>query len=689
MEDILTEILSWENILKNEKKIRYKLNKISNCFRSIKKYKNSFEALFFEELKSQFDRILEKNLSKEKTLFARVISTGIKNKKFILNGIVTKGHIHDLDKRKLALIIKKEIKNNKPKIEKCFGIVDKKITRSGNLFLEMNFINWKNFKKKQFINIIIFKQTSGLMGMIGEFDVLNSIKNINPVIKNLILTSKDNYSKREEKLINFVDRIHLLKHFNRSQVEAIISFLKTNITLIQGPPGTGKTRTILGVISILNLIQENLNMNLLFKSGPEKILVCAPSNAAIDENVMRACQSFILLSKLFKKWPIKIIRLGPNFHPALDHVSLENYAIILSSDIDQKMRLGAFNKIFRKMRIKILKWTPIIFTTLACTGYSVMKISKKTETVIVDEAGQAIELSTLIPIKRSCKKIILIGDVQQLPATVFSKFSADFGYNRSLFKRFQIHGFKIKFLENQHRMHPQISSFPARKFYRNCLKDSVLVNEIKKFQILRCFGPLIFFNVCEGQEQPHLANLSSWCNLDELRVLSFILRALICLNPGFNTGSIGVIGGYNGQIDEIKGYKILKNKDDGFQVNTIDGFQGREKDLIVFTCVRAKVEKGIGFLGDCRRVNVGFTRAKNGFWLIGNSHLLSGDINWLEAIKDTKKRTKLIAIRKPFERSARKLIYWSSYDNVDYSDDGETRSNLYQNLTEYLKYLYI
>ena len=552
----------------------------------------------------------------------------------------------------------------------------------------MNFINWKNFKKKkQIIDIIIFKQTSGIVGMVREFDVLNSIKNITPTIKNLILSSKDNYSKEGEKLVNFVDKIHLLKHFNRSQVEAIVSFLKTNITLIQGPPGTGKTRTILGIISMLNLIQENLNVSLLFKSSPEKVLVCAPSNAAIDENAMRACQSFILISKIFKAWPIKIIRLGPNFHQALDHISLENYSIIMSSDIDQKMRLGAFNKVFRRMRVKILKWTPIIFTTLACTGYSVMKISKKSETVIIDEAGQAIELSTLIPIKRSCKKIILIGDIQQLPATVFSKFSAHFGYNRSLFKRFQIHGFKIKFLENQHRMHPQISSFPARKFYRNCLKDSAFVNEIKKFQTLRCFGPLIFFNVCESQEQSHLANLSSWCNLDELRVISFILRSLICLNPGFNIGSIGVIGGYNGQIDEIKDYKIIKNKDDGLQVNTIDGFQGREKDLIVFTYVRAKVEKGVGFLGDCRRVNVGFTRAKNGFWLIGNSHLLSGDKNWSEAIRDTKKRTKLVAIRKPFERSIRKLIYWSCYDNVDYSDDGESESNLYQNLTEYLKYL--
>jgi len=150
---------------------------------------------------------------------------------------------------------------------------------------------------------------------------------------------------------------------------------------------------------------------------------------------------------------------------------------------------------------------------------------------------------------------------------------------------------------------------------------------------------------------------------------------------------MGIIGGYNGQIDEIKSYRFLKNKEDEIQVNTIDGFQGREKDIICFTCVRAKIEKGIGFLADCRRVNVGFTRAKNGFWLIGNSSVLTGDKNWSEAIKDFTKRTRNLSIRKPFERSIRKIIYWSPGDNIDYSADGESNANFFQKLLNYLKYL--
>ena len=106
----------------------------------------------------------------------------------------------------------------------------------------------------------------------------------------------------------------------------------------------------------------------------------------------------------------------------------------------------------------------------------------------------------------------------------------------------------------------KISSFPARKFYRNCLKDSSTVFEYKKIQTLRCFGPLILFDVSEGQEQSHLGKSSSWCNLDELRVLRLLLRSLICLYPNFNTNSFGIIGGYNGQIDEIKNYKLTERQ---------------------------------------------------------------------------------------------------------------------------------
>jgi len=142
MENILSEILSWEKILKNTKKIRYSLKILSNYFDSIKKYKNSFEVLFFEELRSQFDRILEMSLNKEKIFSAQVLWSGIKNKKFLLSVFVTNGWVKNLDKKRLALISKKEIKSKKIKTKKCFGIVNEKndkerVFKYRNEFLEL------------------------------------------------------------------------------------------------------------------------------------------------------------------------------------------------------------------------------------------------------------------------------------------------------------------------------------------------------------------------------------------------------------------------------------------------------------------------------------------------------------------------------------------------------------------------
>mmetsp|Transcript_539 Transcript_539/g.1280 ORF Transcript_539/g.1280 Transcript_539/m.1280 type:complete len:402 (-) Transcript_539:75-1280(-) len=382
--------------------------------------------------------------------------------------------------------------------------------------------------------------------------------------------------------------------------------------------------------------------------------------------------------------PFNIIRLGPNYLRNLDHLSLENYSLVWSSEHDINIRFRIHSKIFSKARWKIIKKCSIIYTTLACTGYSVLKnISIKTK-VIIDEAAQAVELSTLIPFKKNCRKIILVGDVQQLPATVFSRSSVDFEYDRSLFKRLQLRKHPVWFLETQYRMHPQISSFPARKFYQNGLKDSQKIGATTNFHTLRCFGPLNFFDICESSEQNHFGNNSAWCNLDEVRLISLLLRALFCLYSSFSSYSIGIITGYNGQIKEIQNFKVNKKQNFEGQINTVDGFQGKENDIILFSCVRARIEKGIGFLSDCRRINVAFTRARLGFWIIGNSNTLGYDINWQEAITDIKKRKRFFCIRKPFERSSRRLIYWSIEDSTIFPFDGDFCRSISIQLVEYL-----
>ena len=302
MENILNEILSWKDILKNHKKSRYDLKPIENHFSSFEKYKLSFENMFYEELKSQFKRILEISLNKEKILSARVLWSGIRNKKFIINAILVNGLLKESDSKRLALVISKKKINQKQKSKKAFAIIRRNLTNNKILLLEINFLWWKEFKEKnQIFKIILFKQTSGFLGLVREFEALNSFKNIGSQIGQIILSPRQDVSIFGGLKVDLLDKFHLRHHFNGSQIKAIISFLKYDITLIQGPPGTGKTRTILGIISLINITQKNFFGKFISaKLFPEKIIVCAPSNAAIDENVMRSIQGFTFISNFFR-----------------------------------------------------------------------------------------------------------------------------------------------------------------------------------------------------------------------------------------------------------------------------------------------------------------------------------------------------------------------------------------------------
>jgi hypothetical protein len=127
MEEILFEAISWKTVLRQSKKIKYNLKTLDNCFENIKVYKTLFETLFFEELRSQFDRIVEINLNREKILTGYIMNQTMRNKKFYINILLTKGHINDINRDGLVYIITRIIIGKKPKIKKCFGIIEKKL----------------------------------------------------------------------------------------------------------------------------------------------------------------------------------------------------------------------------------------------------------------------------------------------------------------------------------------------------------------------------------------------------------------------------------------------------------------------------------------------------------------------------------------------------------------------------------
>ena len=133
----------------------------------------------------------------------------------------------------------------------------------------------------------------------------------------------------------------------------------------------------------------------------------------------------------------------------------------------------------KAVRKEILKRAKLICSTLSVTGSSIITRSDiKFDTVIVDEAAQAIELSTLIPLKYSCKRLILIGDPNQLPATIFSKTCTKLSYDRSLFERLQINGYPVLLLNTQYRMNTLISRFISENFYEAQVKDYEKIEDI-------------------------------------------------------------------------------------------------------------------------------------------------------------------------------------------------------------------
>ncbi|KAJ1618451.1 AAA domain-containing protein [Pavlovales sp. CCMP2436] len=217
-----------------------------------------------------------------------------------------------------------------------------------------------------------------------------------------------------------------------------------------------------------------------------------------------------------------------------------------------------------------------------------------------------------------CERLVLVGDPQQLPATVFSAHAADAGYERSLFERLQQSGHRTHLLRTQYRMHPEISHFPAKVFFlillflstlpglqpegvRACplglgfkqithfysgrLNDAseVLTNRARQFHSLRLFSPYSFVDVADGVAER--TNAASWRNDSEARLIVAIVRYLATNHPeivGEGCESVGVVSPYNGQVKHVRA--LLKEELGAaavakLTVNSVDGFQGREKEV--------------------------------------------------------------------------------------------------------------
>lgn len=459
-------------------------------------------------------------------------------------------------------------------------------------------------------------------------------------------------------------RCHLPKHFsapnlpdlNRSQVYAVKHAIQRPLSLIQGPPGTGKTVTSATIVYQL------------VKQTGSPVLVCAPSNIAVDQ-----------LTEKIHRTGLKVVRVCAKSREAIDspvsflalHNQIRN--LEMSNELKKLLQLkeetgelsSADEKRYRILKRnaekELLDNADVICCTCVGAGDPRLK-NVKFHSILIDESMQATEPECMVPVILGAKQLILVGDHCQLGPVVMCKKAARAGLSQSLFERLVVLGIRPFRLEVQYRMHPELSKFPSNFFYEGSLQNGVCADERKLSKIDFPWPvpekPMLFY-VTQGQEEI-AGSGTSYVNRTEASNVEKITTRFI--RAGMKPEQIGVITPYEGQraflVQHMQYQGSLPSKIyQEIEVASVDAFQGREKDLIIMSCVRSNDHQGIGFLNDPRRLNVALTRAKYGLIIVGNPKVLSKQPLWNNLLNFYKEQK--VLVEGPLNHLKESLILFS------------------------------
>lgn len=436
---------------------------------------------------------------------------------------------------------------------------------------------------------------------------------------------------------------------NQSQQFAVQHVLEAeDVAVIHGPPGTGKTTTL--VQAILETCHRE-----------QQVLVCAPSNNAADLLTLRCAEA-----------GLEVIRIGNparveeslHYH-TLDstvqrHEDYENLKKVRQQADEAKRQAGKWKRSFdsdaRERRGDLyreatelahlaatledyivhqtLSRAQVIATTLTGVGSNRVLEGRKFHTVFIDEAAQALTPQVWIALSRATR-VIFAGDHCQLPPTVKSQKADKEGLGKTIFESLMHRPGLSRMLDEQYRMHEQIMRFSSNQFYDGLLHAAPAVSG---WQLGPDHVPVEFVDTsgCSFDERTD-AETQSHFNPDEsgllLRHLATLLnqlerdKATIEGQEGLPGLSVGLISPYKAQVKTLKeqffNSPMLSTYKDIVTINTVDGFQGQERDVIYISLVRSNKRGEIGFLQDIRRMNVALTRARKKLVVIGDSATLS------------------------------------------------------------------
>jgi len=433
-----------------------------------------------------------------------------------------------------------------------------------------------------------------------------------------------------------------LPKLNTKQQSAVDKILAAQeLAIVHGPPGTGKTTTLVQAIKAM------------IKQDHQQILVVAPSNTAVD-----------LLSEKLADEGLNVLRVGNPArvseklmsltvdykmagHPSMKEIKnlkkqageFKNMAHKYKRNFgkaEQEQRRALFTEAHKMMKEVgnteqyiiddlVNKAQVVTATLVGANHYTIRR--RKFHTVVIDEAGQALEPACWIPILKA-KKVVFAGDHCQLSPTIKSNLAAKNGLSTTLLeKSVALHPEAVVLLEEQYRMNEIIMGYSSKIFYENKLK----AHESVAHRLLAADEPALAFIDTAGCGFEEKSEGTSTVNPEEavflLKHLTQLIQKLALIYTVEEFPSVAIIAPYKQQIYVLK--DLLLNAPElqvyaaHITVNTIDSFQGQERDIVYIGLTRSNADSIIGFLSDVRRMNVAMTRAKKKLVVIGDSATLS------------------------------------------------------------------
>ncbi len=455
---------------------------------------------------------------------------------------------------------------------------------------------------------------------------------------------------------------------NDSQNKALTRAVESELFLLHGPPGTGKTWTLAEIIranlgkKILVTADSNVAVDNLVEYFTDQQIVRIGHPARIDQKLLRFSLDVRIRShprykkvekltkqidQLRREQEERYIKPSPSKRRGLSNEQIIEMAergkaargltartmVKMSHWIKLQDKINALYKkrerLVESIAGEILDEAVIIFATNAGAGNEFLQ-GRTFDIVFVDEAAQATEPSVLIPLVRA-RRAVMVGDHHQLPPTVLSRDAQDLSV--TLFERLTgLYPEATDMLTTQYRMNDIICRFPSCKFYDCRLQSHESVRDIvfsdltggKTSALVGGNVPIVFYDTAGRWRERKKADSPSRYNPGEADFVTRLARELLC--PGLRPEHIGIITPYKDHE------QYIKRRTGEIEVKSVDGFQGREKQVIILSLVRSNEEAQIGFLKDLRRLNVAITRAKRKLIIVGDAQTLTAEPFFAELI---------------------------------------------------------